>query len=434
MGSCRNSRGRSCACWAPRRHTWHGKPRRALRDEGEIVIHVSEVEGGSSLELGKVRREAATRSWAFAAWKQPRSNARRVALQGLEFYAFTLPHENTFQVAVWRQLGDVVASGYRLPVDSSPLLVKVVEGESFSPGRMGARIGPLADLYQRKPFDRRAWVYWESFWVPGVNLDRKSFQPWLSKLTLEHKEAPGPNPEEAAATEDGARHSKADAFAEIYRRGVWPGLCSRSGPGSDPFHPMVRIAITALDMAVDLLEATSMLDAACGDAAWIAAGFLSRRPGVRYIGIDIVSHVIEENRQKFPNLRFLAADLSHCELPEAELIFSKETLNHMFVEDAVHALRVLQSSGARYLVTNIHRGAPNNRGAAKGHHAHYAPYDYSLPPFNLRKLCPLVCINVEDWTEYALFALEQKVRGCMAPVCKSSGKFAWGEKRSGHEG
>ncbi|CAJ1333269.1 unnamed protein product [Effrenium voratum] len=68
-----------------------------VQDDGEIVIHVSEVEGGSSLELGKVRREAATRSWAFAAWKQPRSNARRVALQGIEFYAFTLPHENTFQ-------------------------------------------------------------------------------------------------------------------------------------------------------------------------------------------------------------------------------------------------------------------------------------------------------------------------------------------------
>lgn len=31
-------------------------------------------------------------------------------------------------------------------------------------------------------------------------------------------------------------------------------------------------------------------------------------------------------------------------------------------------------SRARYLVTNIHRGAPNNLGASKGHHAHYAPY------------------------------------------------------------
>ena len=28
---------------------------------------------------------------------------------------------------------------------------------------------------------------------------------------------------------------------------------------------------------------------------------------------------------------------------------------------------------ARYLVTNIHRGAPNQLGETKGHHAHYAP-------------------------------------------------------------
>lgn len=52
----------------------------------------------------------------------------------------------------------------------------------------------------------------------------------------------------------------------------------------------------------------------------------------------------------------------------------------------------------RYLVTNVHRGAPNNRGAHKGHHAHYAPYDYSLPPFNLRKICQLISINQEELT------------------------------------
>eukprot|EP00434_Breviolum_minutum_P001028 symbB.v1.2.000902.t1/scaffold27.1/size414596/10 len=174
---------------------------------------------------------------------------------------------------------------------------------------------------------------------------------------------------------------------------------------SDPFHPMVRIAITVLDMVVDMLDVTSLLDAACGDAAWIATAFLARRPQVKYIGVDIVSHVIEENQQRFPSLRFVASDLSGAELPKADVVFSKETLNHMFVEDAVQAVKAFQTSGARYLVTNIHRGAPNNLGASKGHHAHYAPYDYALPPFNLRKLCPLLSINKEDWTEYALFAL-----------------------------
>ncbi|CAE7876813.1 ATPSCKMT [Symbiodinium sp. KB8] len=173
---------------------------------------------------------------------------------------------------------------------------------------------------------------------------------------------------------------------------------------SDPFHPMVRIAVTAIDMALDLLAARSLLDAACGDAAWMVAAVLSRR-SVQYTGVDIVQHVTEENQRSFPSHRFIAADCSsNAELPQADVVFSKETLNHMFVEDAVQALKCFRRS-SRYLVTNIHRGAPNNLGASKGHHAHYVPYDFSLPPFNLRKLCQLVPINHEDWTEFALFAL-----------------------------
>eukprot|EP00435_Cladocopium_sp_Y103_P044849 s353_g12.t1 len=188
------------------------------------------------------------------------------------------------------------------------------------------------------------------------------------------------------------------------------------GEGSDPFHPMVRIAITVLDMVVDMLGATSMLDAACGDAAWIATAFLSRRPQVKYTGVDIVSHVIEdiagesieddENQRRFPSLRFLTADLSGTSLPAADFVFSKETLNHMFLKDAVQALSAFRASGNRYLVTNIHRGAPNNQGATKGHHAHYAPYDYTLHPFNLRKLCPLLAINEEDRNRDVFLMLE----------------------------
>merc|ERR1712106_182425 len=170
---------------------------------------------------------------------------------------------------------------------------------------------------------------------------------------------------------------------------------------------MVRIAITALDIAVDALGITSMLDAACGDAGWITSHFLARRPELSYIGTDIVAHVIKETRRAHPSLRFVVADLSdpsdRTELPKVDLVFSKETLNHMFVQGAVHALCRLRSTGAKYLLTNIARGAPNNRGALKSAHANYFPYDYSLPPFNLRKLTKLADINLEDWNEFAIF-------------------------------
>eukprot|EP00933_Yihiella_yeosuensis_P032696 TRINITY_DN26326_c0_g1_i1.p1 TRINITY_DN26326_c0_g1~~TRINITY_DN26326_c0_g1_i1.p1 ORF type:complete len:476 (-),score=89.21 TRINITY_DN26326_c0_g1_i1:81-1448(-) len=416
---------------ATRRCCWRSLPRARRRPtQGETSNALFFIEVGcspdGSQDIIKVvsngNSPCNSSNLIFGALRRWRRGTRLFSLQGLEFYAFTSPHEDTAQIAIWRRLGDAVDAGYSSLDPSVPCRVGIVNpGESFAPGKHASRVGAFADLYMRKVFDRNELIYWESFWAP-ISKDpisrgssgEATFRPLITRdaLTKAHERSSGsnfPNPLEAARTEDtGVSCSKAEAFSEIYRKGIWPGLFSRSGPGSDPFHPMVRVAITALDMAIDVLGVRSMLDAACGDAEWIAQSFLKRRPEVVYTGIDIVSSVIEENQRRHPALRFYTLDLSDpsssSTLPKGiDLVFSKETLNHMFVEDAVSALQQLQSTGARYLVTNITRGSPNNLGAKKRHHANYAQYDYSLPPFNLRKLARLVDLNREDWTEFALF-------------------------------
>jgi len=185
---------------------------------------------------------------------------------------------------------------------------------------------------------------------------------------------------------------------------------------------MVRLGLTALHAVVDAFDVRSVIDAACGDARWIVEHFLMGRPELEYTGIDIVGHVIEENRRQYPKgVHFLCADLGGAAergssggqaeeaaaeaLPKADLVFSKETFNHMVVDDAACALRRLADAGSTYLLANIVRGSCNSMGAGKGAHANYAHYDYSLPPFNLRKLAQVVEINKEDWSEFALFAL-----------------------------
>ncbi|CAE8592590.1 unnamed protein product, partial [Polarella glacialis] len=136
-------------------------------------------------------------------------------------------------VAVWRRLGDVVAAGYRPPDPAAPFSVRLLgASESPGPGRHASRAGPLAELYMRRPFDTSAWVYWESFWVPvGSEVHRTVFRPLLTSEVMEAtaKSNPcmGPDSGQAAPTKDtGTLHSKAEAFAEIYRKGVWPGLLS----------------------------------------------------------------------------------------------------------------------------------------------------------------------------------------------------------------
>lgn len=407
----------------------------------DIVLLVSEgVAGASELRPGAHAQAQSGAALVIGAFAKRRAGSRLFSLQGQDFFAFSFPHAHTCQVGVWRRLGDVVAAGYG-DVDAwAPCRVRLVDPmESLTPGKAGKRVGPLADLYSKLPYDNAAWVYWECFWAPvgaavwGLRRGRASadFAPLLTPdfiatsrripeevvdpfglLARAPKDRPRtPSLAQAPTTKDAqAAVSKSKAFTKIYQDVVWAGLNSASGPGSDPFHPMVRIALSALDMAVDGLRVRSLLDVACGDAGWITAHFLARRPELQYTGVDIVEHVVQENRRRHAAHRFLTADLGNATLSEAlprvDLVFSKETLNHMYIQDAVQALLHFQATGARYLLTNITRGSPNHLGAQKAGHQNFVQYDFALPPFNLRKLCRLIHCNQDDWTEFALFALQ----------------------------
>ncbi|CAE7595531.1 unnamed protein product [Symbiodinium natans] len=188
------------------------------------LIHVYNGADGSKLEV--LRRAVARQpaSFVFVGFTRALAGARLVKLQGVEFYAFTAPRDGIIQVAVWRRLGDVVAAGYRRPGESTPITVRAVgAGDSLSPGRIGARVGPLADLYQRKEFDRSALVYWESFWVPTsfAGAKNSAAKIWCGapKAGVAEAQRHGPDAAQAAKTEDtGTALTKAEAFSEIYRR------------------------------------------------------------------------------------------------------------------------------------------------------------------------------------------------------------------------
>jgi len=119
--------------------------------------------------------------------------------------------------------------------------------------------------------------------------------------------------------------------------------------------------------------------------------FVARHPDIDYTGVDIVPEVIQQNQQRHPGVKFMALDLAESPLPRgADLVFSKETLNHMSLPDAQNALRRFAATGARYLLTNVHEGADNEEGNAKTCYTTYVHYDYELPPFNMRRIARIV--------------------------------------------
>lgn len=387
--------------------------RRRSSSDGRVDLILSYCEGfdGSYLTAEGATTTLTDDTLTFGAFSEALEGTRTVSLGCRSFHAFTAPRQNTSQFVVERRLGDVVKESRNQAPHESRSVVFRLRMYDPSTSLTPSRAGPHLDFYRGRPLDRSQWVFWETFWAPAGTDARATFEQELtpSRLWADarcHTRGPDPSQAPTAPLEDGC--SKKEAFERIYHQHVWPGIVSRSGPGSDPFHPMARLAITALDIAVDSLGVCSLLDAACGDAGWISAHFLSRRPHLEYFGADVVPHVVNENRRRYPCRKFLLVDLTDTDssLPCVDLVFSKESLNHMFLADAVRAVMHFQSTRAKYLVCNVTRGSRNLMGAAKGSHANYVHYDYEAPPFNLRRLAQLVEVNCKDRTEFSLFSLQ----------------------------
>jgi hypothetical protein len=101
-----------------------------------------------------------------------------------------------------------------------------------------------------------------------------------------------------------------------------------------------------------------MADIPCGDFNWIG-DFLRAHPGIDYVGYDIVEDLIAQNRMRHPDYRFEALDIT-AEVPAAaDLIFSKDLINHLFERDVWAAIDNMVASGSRWLLITSNAGETN---------------------------------------------------------------------------
>lgn len=269
------------------------------------------------------------------------------------------------------------------------------------------------------------WMYWDSFWAPAEpaatsletpafgDVAKKMLAPLLCKRVDEGEPsrlssdltAVGEGVDTVVPSTSTALAMKDRAYAIVYQFNVWGSDVSRSGTGSDFWSPEARLAVTALEAVIDHFGVKSMLDCACGDATWIVPYFVYRHPEISYCGCEIVPEVVEQNKATYPNVKFVTIDLAGAPIPKgADLIFSKETLNHMDLEDARQALRQFSASGARYLLTNVHEGSNNYLGLDKKCFTTYIKYDFSLPPFSMKRLATVIEYQGPQ-TSYCVFDL-----------------------------
>jgi hypothetical protein len=154
----------------------------------------------------------------------------------------------------------------------------------------------------------------------------------------------------------------------------------------------------ALPLLFSFLGINSMLEARCGDFNWLRKVDLRLE---KYIGVDIVPSLIEQNQKLYENPRrkFITADVRRDFLPETDLILCRDLLVHLSFEDIFAALRNFSASGAEYLLTTTFPEKQTNSDIKTGD---WRTLNLQIPPFNFG--APFKLINerlAENGGQYA---------------------------------
>jgi hypothetical protein len=166
-------------------------------------------------------------------------------------------------------------------------------------------------------------------------------------------------------------------FERIYADKSWGNEGGGSGPGSSISQTTVTREI--LYEFITKNGITSIVDAPCGAFFWQPL-LLERLPKVNYYGIDVVGSVIEKNVREHPHFNFGTLDITKDDLPRGkDLIFSRDTLQHLSLEQVRCVLRKFKEAEPKFLLVGSY---PNGINCDEPT-GNYFPINLSKPPFSL---------------------------------------------------
>lgn len=147
---------------------------------------------------------------------------------------------------------------------------------------------------------------------------------------------------------------RTEVFDAIYRERLWGEEQSVSGRGSNlEATAGIRDALPELFARRGI---ASVLDAACGDFAWM-------RQVVKYLpeyqGIDIVPDLIRRNQLAYGShsVRFSCLDVTVDTLPRCDLVLCRDCFIHLPTRAIRRATRNFIASGATWLAVGNQPGA-----------------------------------------------------------------------------
>lgn len=142
-------------------------------------------------------------------------------------------------------------------------------------------------------------------------------------------------------------------FTKIYEANLWASNETKSGRGSTlEYTEQLR---TEIPLALERFGVNVFIDAPCGDFNWMRNVVLPEH--VRYVGLDIVSSIIEENRKRYSDTQrsFFCADVTRSDLPAGDLLLCRDCLFHLSYSDIYNFFANFARSDVKYLMTSTHK-------------------------------------------------------------------------------
>ena len=179
-------------------------------------------------------------------------------------------------------------------------------------------------------------------------------------------------------------------FNSIYKSNYWnksksfnSDIQSYSGPGSIPNSVQTNSLITNLEKFFLNNNIKKILDAPCGDCAWVERIF---KLNIQYTGIDIVNELIITNKEKFKknkNVNFYCEDLTEYDkFDNYDFILLRDFFIHLPLKNIENILINLKKSNCKYFAFNNYENININKEISTGQHR---KINLIEKPFNLEK-------------------------------------------------
>lgn len=182
-------------------------------------------------------------------------------------------------------------------------------------------------------------------------------------------------------------------FNSIYKSNHWNRSVkfnektqSLSGPGSAPELIQTKSILKSLKDFFDKEKVKKVLDAPCGDCAWIKPLF---KEEIEYTGVDIVDELIDKNITKFyeyKNVTFIKSDLTEFKaFDNYDFVFLRDFFIHLPFSEINKILKNLRESSCKYYCFNSYEDTLTNKDINTGQHRklNFVKEPFFLPtPFN----------------------------------------------------